>query len=155
MQLIEKTDQKHIIVAHRANVAGVFTEAAKWRVCVALQRRLSSEQAGHAAAADNSSHPVSQQGVRPVCLAVTRITAYLLSLFAKFYTWISIQVLLLEKREAPKSAVVPTLKKTHFTSVDDSREAERRLFTFFFCRKLHVSPVNRLAKSVRVRRLIC
>lgn len=41
-------------------------------------------QAGHVAAAadDNSSHPVSQQGVRPVCVAATH-TARCLSLFIK------------------------------------------------------------------------
>lgn len=60
-----------------------------------LQRQQSGEvvslykggagQDGHAAAAaaDNSSHPVSKQGVRPVCLAVISITGHLLSLFVK------------------------------------------------------------------------
>lgn len=41
-------------------------------------------QTGHAAAAaaaDNSSHTVSQLGVRPVCLAVISITEYLICLF--------------------------------------------------------------------------
>lgn len=62
---------------------------------VFLQRQQSGEavslykggagQAGHAAA-DNSSHPVSQQGVRPVCLAVISITGYFMIFFIQFYT---------------------------------------------------------------------
>lgn len=51
-------------------------------------------QAGHAAAADNSSHTVSQPGVSPVCLTVISITlpettGHLLCLFIKLnYTFI-------------------------------------------------------------------
>lgn len=89
----DATNRKNNSIANNSSIEGKCG-----RCCFFfLQRQQSGEavslykggagQAGHAAAAaaaDNRSHPVSQQGVRPVCLAVISITGYFQSLFIRF-----------------------------------------------------------------------
>lgn len=77
MQLLDKIRSTIVLIWSEAVCGRCFYKGSKVAIVCAAYKG-GAGWACHAAA-DNSSHPVSQEGVRPVCLVVTRAGVFFVS----------------------------------------------------------------------------